>query len=429
MAVPNIFGTATSAIPLSQLDTNFATPVTIGNTAVQLGNTVTSFGNVTLTNVTISSGNVIVTGANVSGTANVSTLVVTGNQTSLGNVAITGNISANIATFGAGSNTAPSITTTGDTNTGIFFPAADTIAFSEGGVEAMRIDSSGNVGIGTSSPQRTLHVQNSSGNLVRLNNSSSANGSFSSIELTSTGGNNCQIRGVQDSSTAGHLEFYTISASAVSERMRIDSSGALLVGATSAPAGLSGSFFIGGGRPLAYSSGSGSLQIKADTGGWQMGTYFIGSSNTNRGGFGVSGADDTLSYYWVGQGGSGAGVQLANGGTSWASLSDEREKNIHGVIENALHKVKQLDGIYYNYKNDEEGARQRVGFSAQKVQAVLPEAVTELQRDLENPTEETKRLSLSTTDLMPLLVQAIKEQQALITKLQADVAALKGASA
>ena len=109
MPVPNIFGTATAAIPLSQLDTNFATPVTIGNTAVQLGNTVTSFGNVTLTNVTISSGNV---------------------------------------TVSAGSNTAPSITTVGDTNTGIYFPAADTIAFSEGGVESMRITPEGNVGIG-----------------------------------------------------------------------------------------------------------------------------------------------------------------------------------------------------------------------------------------------------------------------------------------
>jgi hypothetical protein len=54
------------------------------------------------------------------------------------------------ATFSAGSVSAPSITTTGDTNTGIFFPAADTIAFAEGGVESMRINSSGQVGIGTS---------------------------------------------------------------------------------------------------------------------------------------------------------------------------------------------------------------------------------------------------------------------------------------
>jgi hypothetical protein len=54
--------------------------------------------------------------------------------------------------FPAGTVSAPSIFPTGDTNTGIFFPAADTIAFAEGGAEAMRIDSSGNVGIGTSSP-------------------------------------------------------------------------------------------------------------------------------------------------------------------------------------------------------------------------------------------------------------------------------------
>ena len=40
----------------------------------------------------------------------------------------------------AGSASAPSIYPTGDTNTGIFFPAADTIAFSEGGSEAMRIE-------------------------------------------------------------------------------------------------------------------------------------------------------------------------------------------------------------------------------------------------------------------------------------------------
>jgi len=94
MAVPNIFGTATSAIPLSQLDQNFATAITLGNTALYLGNTTTSLGNVTLTNVTISSGNVTLTGANVSGTANISTLQVTSNVSVGGNVAVSGNISA-----------------------------------------------------------------------------------------------------------------------------------------------------------------------------------------------------------------------------------------------------------------------------------------------------------------------------------------------
>jgi hypothetical protein len=94
MAVPNIFGTATAAIPLSQLDTNFATAITLGNTAVYLGNTTTSLGNLTLTNVTISSGNVTLTGANVTGTANISILQVTSNVSVGGNVAVSGNISA-----------------------------------------------------------------------------------------------------------------------------------------------------------------------------------------------------------------------------------------------------------------------------------------------------------------------------------------------
>jgi hypothetical protein len=45
-----------------------------------------------------------------------------------------------------------------DTNTGIFFPAADTIAFTEGGVEVMRINSSSNIGIGTQTPSQKLEV-------------------------------------------------------------------------------------------------------------------------------------------------------------------------------------------------------------------------------------------------------------------------------
>ena len=53
--VPYTFATATTSIPLSQLDANFATPVTIGNTTVGLGNTVTVIGNLTLTNPTITS--------------------------------------------------------------------------------------------------------------------------------------------------------------------------------------------------------------------------------------------------------------------------------------------------------------------------------------------------------------------------------------
>jgi hypothetical protein len=63
MTVPYIFGSATSAIPLSQLDNNFATAITLGNTAVYLGNTTTSIGNLSLANVTISSVSTAITAA------------------------------------------------------------------------------------------------------------------------------------------------------------------------------------------------------------------------------------------------------------------------------------------------------------------------------------------------------------------------------
>ena len=80
-------------------------------------------------------------------------------------VSVTGSVIASgISTFSsgvvvsAGSTSAPSISPTGDSNTGIFFPSADTIAIAEGGVEALRINSSGNLGIGTTNPTTTLQV-------------------------------------------------------------------------------------------------------------------------------------------------------------------------------------------------------------------------------------------------------------------------------
>jgi hypothetical protein len=60
--------------------------------------------------------------------------------------------------FADGSASTPSITNDGDTNTGIFFPAADTIAFAEGGTESARFNSSGNLGIGTATPAEPLHI-------------------------------------------------------------------------------------------------------------------------------------------------------------------------------------------------------------------------------------------------------------------------------
>jgi hypothetical protein len=86
------------------------------------------------------------------------------------------------ATFAAGTAALPAITTTGDTNTGIFFPAADTIAFAEGGAEAMRIDSSGNVLVGTTSV-----IQSGKLSVTGAICSQTAGAGFSANLTTSTG--------------------------------------------------------------------------------------------------------------------------------------------------------------------------------------------------------------------------------------------------
>lgn len=81
MAVPYTFAGATSSIPLSQLDSNFATTITLGNTAIQLGNTVSTLNNMTMANVTISSVSTPITAAQ--GGTGLSTL--TSNAVLIGN--------------------------------------------------------------------------------------------------------------------------------------------------------------------------------------------------------------------------------------------------------------------------------------------------------------------------------------------------------
>jgi len=131
-----------------------------------------------------------------------------------------------------GAAATPSITFTGDTNTGIYSPGADTLAFTEGGIERMRITTGGSVGIGTASPGSTLQVvgEISSG-------AAGTNGSIS-LRRTSDGASINSI--LYDSATEemrlnngsgnGRIVFQTVST----ERARIDSSGRLLVGTSAA---------------------------------------------------------------------------------------------------------------------------------------------------------------------------------------------------
>jgi hypothetical protein len=104
MPVPFTFGTATAAIPLSQLDNNFATTITLGNTAIQLGNTVTTLNNMTLANVTVSSGTI--NGAVTLSYSNANAVV----YSNASNVGVTSaNLTFNGTNFGIGTSS-PSTT-------------------------------------------------------------------------------------------------------------------------------------------------------------------------------------------------------------------------------------------------------------------------------------------------------------------------------
>ena len=83
---------------------------------------------------------------NTAGETIATTLAVTGASTLTGAVTASTTLAVTgVSTFAAGTALLPALTTTGDTNTGLWFPAADTVAASTGGTERMRIDSSGNL--------------------------------------------------------------------------------------------------------------------------------------------------------------------------------------------------------------------------------------------------------------------------------------------
>jgi hypothetical protein len=135
----------------------------------------------------------------------------------------------------AGTALLPSITTTGDLNTGMWFPAADTIAFSEGGVEALRIDSSGSVGIGVvpdawSGTGAAIQLEGT-GHLATANQYAyiGSNYYYNDGWKYTTSSTAAQYR--QDSGTHQWLTAASGSADAAitwSESMRIDSSGGLI---------------------------------------------------------------------------------------------------------------------------------------------------------------------------------------------------------
>ena len=210
--VPYIFGNATTSIPLTNLDANFNTGLTIGNTTVGLGNTVTTLGNVTLNNANFGgvANAVIYTNSGGNSISNASVFSVNGTNVGIGtaspgqklDISTSGDIQARIGNSVTGSQFTYDIGRVASSGLLQFYGNQTTATgyiFSGIDGERMRINSSGNLLVGTTVTDPTF------------NRSNGANiGNNGSILSRSAGGWDCGL-----STTSGfNINFYTDNGSA-----------------------------------------------------------------------------------------------------------------------------------------------------------------------------------------------------------------------
>jgi len=376
-----------------------------------------------------------------------------------------------VLTVQAGSASAPALTTSGDTNTGIFFPAADTIAFAEGGAEAMRIDSSGNLGLGVTPSawdsifkaidvgQASNGISGNSGTTQITQGNYYNSGYKYGITGDAVGRYEINlgkhIWNIAPSGTAGNAITFT-------QAMTLDASGRLGIGLTSPIDTLqvNGGITVGGdtnandrsrfyessglvidagvtnARPILFRT-QGAERARIDS----SGNLLVGKTGSSASsGTGVmiqpngfvsvvapSTTADTYDYYNSTAGSyrfyvTNAGVINATS-TTITAISDQRLKENIRDLDDGLEKLMTLKPRKFDWKEGKGSDTKDVrGFIAQEFETVFPDMIDTWKDPAPEGEEPYKSVR---ADLIPVLVKAIQEQQALITQLQADVAALK----
>jgi hypothetical protein len=295
---------------------------------------------------------------------------------------------------GSGTSTLIDLTTSGNTTLGD--ATTDTLTV---GVTGIVKDASGNVGIGTASPADKLHVAFSIGGLggIRVQNTN-ATGQAALSYYNDAATQKADIWWNNSGST---LNLRTLSTDPMvfstnnTERMRIDSSGNFFVGTTSQFSGAKNNFRrTGSGQVMAIvtSITSGTNDMMAFLDGDENVCGYIQANTTA----------NTVSY---------------------VTSSDYRLKDNIQSMTGGLTKVMQLKPSTWNWKSAPEVSGQ--GFIAHELQAIVPDAVCGEKDELYDDGNP-KFQGIDTSFLVATLTAAIQEQQALITQLQADVAALKG---
>jgi hypothetical protein len=286
--------------------------------------------------------------------------------------------------------------------------------------ERARIDSNGSLVVGGTTVVTNnggiTATTTSSGSVaasLAMRNAGTANGSgttlvFRGVSNASAEHDYAYVAGVADDTTAktGSIRFSTTAGSSPVERARIDSSGNLLVGATS-----------GGGQRIYAEAANGTNAI-------------ISSNNTTNGnasGYSSSlqtGANNTSSYHYYGSTlAVGNWYLYGNGTSSWSS--DERLKhNIQTTRDGYIEDVCKLRVVKYQWKNGPQQVE--LGLIAQEVEQIFPNLV---QDDLNqiSPDDPILYKQLKGSVLPMILLKAIQEQQTLITQLTARITALETA--
>jgi len=272
--------------------------------------------------------------------------------------------------------------------------AATALTLQSAGTTAITVDTSQNVGIGTTSPTQKVHIQQTSSGAsltqLVLQNQDNAAGTASSIGFanhSSSGLITQKIEGYVEGSNAYSMRFYTYETT-LKERMRINSSGNVLIGTTS----------ISSGRVNVLAAAGASGIVVQVTNNGDYGLAFNNASGTN-----------------VGR------IQIDSGSTSYVTSSDYRLKEDIAPMTGALAKVAALKPVTYKWKADGSDAE---GFIAHELAEVCPQAVSGA-KDAVDEEGNPRYQGIDTSFLVATLTAAIQEQQTLITSLTARIAALE----
>jgi len=374
-----------------------------------------TLGSGTLVLAGTTSGTTTVTATAVAGTTTLTlpaatdTLVGKATTDTLTNKTLTSATLTGVATFDAGTAALPAITTTGDTNTGIFFPAADTIAFSEGGAEVARFDSGSRLLVGLTSSIASNGIAQIGGNAdTRLIiDGSSTQGIF----FTKSGADN----GTYRVDASGNHNWFV--AGAATANMTLDASGNLLVGTTS------GSNKLTVVNSASFAAAINSQNTRNVSGDFAFATT-LGSNCSNTSSYHIisstGGADK---FYVFGNG------NVVNTNNSYGPLSDVKLKENIVDATPKLQDLMRVRIVNYNLKAElGYESHKQIGVVAQELEQVFAGLVDEMpDKDAEGNDLGTTTKSVKMSVFTPMLIKAIQEQQALITALTARITALEGA--